>query len=62
METTYLGNLNEAGNNKRQYRKIPICHLAILMQTSILDILNVVIMMRMTDVSYMQFYESVGIK
>ena len=38
------------------------CHLAILMQTSILDILKVVIMMRMTYARYMQFYESVGIK
>ena len=31
------------------------CHLAILMQTSILDILNVVIMMRMTYTSLWNF-------
>ena len=24
-KTTYLGNLNEAGNNKQQFQKIPIC-------------------------------------
>ena len=28
-KTTYLAILNEAGNNKQQFRKIPICHLAI---------------------------------
>ena len=36
-----------------------MCHLAILKQTTILNILNVVIMKRMTYASYMQFYENV---
>ena len=51
METTYLGNLNEAGTTNNNSGKSS-CHLAILKRTSILDILNVVIMMRMTEVSY----------
>ena len=38
------------------------CHLAILMQPSILDILNVVIMMRMTYARFKQFYENVDMK
>ena len=35
-------------------------HIMNLMQTQILDILNVVIMMRMTYARYMQFYENVA--
>ena len=36
-----------------------ICYLEILMQTTILNILNVVIMMWMTYARFMQFYENV---
>ena len=61
METTYLGNLNEAGTTNNNSGKSS-CHLAILKRTSILDILNVVIMMRMTDVRFKQFYENVDMK
>ena len=38
------------------------CHLAILMQPSIVDILNVVIMMQMAYASFNQFYENVDMK
>ena len=58
METTYLGNLNEAGTTNNNSGKSS-CHLAILKRTSILDILNVVIMMRMTYTSLCNFYENV---
>ena len=41
--TTYLGNLNEAGNNKQQFRKIPICIFRIWYYSSLdhmLELLN----------------------